>query len=87
MSWGKQPKPSDRRRPMTQDELDNLLSEKAKAEDALERAVSQRTIEQIRWEIRSRNPVRWRRLQRDMKWAAKVMKKLGYNPEEVRWIL
>jgi hypothetical protein len=63
---------------MTQDELDSLLGERAPA---------QRTVDQIRWEIRSRNPIRWRRLQRDMKWAKKVMKKLGYNPEEVRWIL
>lgn len=46
-----------------------------------------RNLEQLRYIIRQENPVRWWRLQADLKWIKRVMKKLGYNPEDARWLL
>lgn len=33
------------------------------------------------------NFVRWSRLQRDYRWAGRRLKKKGYNPDDVRWLL
>ena len=54
---------------------------------AMEQPRSPRTMESLREDVRRRNPVRWRRLQRDIRWVRKEMKRLGLNPDEWRWIL
>jgi hypothetical protein len=54
---------------------------------AIEAQTSRRTQEDIARHIKSRNPIRWRRLQRDLRWVKKEMKKLGLNPEDARWLL
>lgn len=46
-----------------------------------------RTTEQARQRIADSNPVRWARLQREFRWAQKRAKKMGINPEDVRWLL
>lgn len=37
--------------------------------------------------LKLHNFVRWNRMQSDFKWAKKVLKKNGYDPEEVRFLL
>jgi hypothetical protein len=37
--------------------------------------------------LRLRNPWRWRRMQKDVRWARKQLDKMGYDPEEIRWLL
>lgn len=37
--------------------------------------------------LKRENPVRWWRMKRDFKWAKKQAKKMGYDPEEIRWLL
>lgn len=37
--------------------------------------------------IRAVNPARWARLQRDVRWMKRVMKRKGMNPEDFRWLL
>lgn len=46
-----------------------------------------RTRDEIARMIERKNPVRWRYLKRDFKWAQKQAVKLGLNPEDVRWLL
>lgn len=45
------------------------------------------TIGSLRKEIRTVNPVRWVRLQRDLRWLKKQMRKRGYREEDARWLL
>lgn len=47
----------------------------------------ERTRENVRALIRQRNPVRWNRMQRDLKWVAKEMEKINLNPEDARYII
>ncbi|HEY6021733.1 MAG TPA: hypothetical protein VIY48_18245 [Candidatus Paceibacterota bacterium] len=49
--------------------------------------VRQKTIDDIRAELRSDNPWRWMRMRSDVRWMRRRMKKRGYNPEDFRWIL
>jgi hypothetical protein len=44
-------------------------------------------IDQLQAYLKAKNPVRWRRLQRDFKWAGSTIQKLGMNPEDARWLL
>lgn len=37
--------------------------------------------------LRLRNPWRWRRMQKDIRWARRQLEKMGYDPEEIRWLL
>lgn len=37
--------------------------------------------------LRAHSPRRWRRLTRDFRWAQRVMKRMGRNPEDVRFLL
>lgn len=37
--------------------------------------------------LMAKNPRRWARMQRDFTWARREMKKLGKNPEDVRFLL
>jgi hypothetical protein len=46
-----------------------------------------RTIEDARKRLQAANPVKYRFLKRDFKWAQKEMKKMGLNPEDARWLL
>lgn len=46
-----------------------------------------RNKEDIWAELKSRNPVRVNRLQRDYRWVQKQMKKMGLNPEDARELL
>jgi hypothetical protein len=41
----------------------------------------------VRAELRSRNRVRWDRMQGDFAWMQKELKKMGLNPEDARWYL
>lgn len=66
-------------RPMSDEDFDSIMSTKPPR--------SQRTTGDIRRALYERNPVRWRRLQREIKWARKQMVKMGLNPEDLRWVL
>lgn len=35
--------------------------------------------------LRRKNPLRWARLQSDIKWAKKEIAKMGYDPNDVKW--
>lgn len=37
--------------------------------------------------IRRMNPYKWAEYKRNYKWVQKQMKKLGLNPEDIRWLL
>lgn len=41
----------------------------------------------IETDLRRINRRRYNRLKRDYKWAGKVFKRLGLNPDDVRWLL
>ncbi len=70
-----------KRRP-TPDEMSDWLS----AEPRAARPV--RSDEQaLRHIIQNKNPVRWRRLQSDLRWMERQLVKLGRNPKEARWLL
>lgn len=51
-----------------------------------ERPVSA-SVDEVRRMLRNQNPVRWWRLQRDVRWMKRMMKRKGINPEEFRWLL
>ena len=55
--------------------------------EAADQRPQQRTRESIIRAIRRRNPIRWRRLQHEIRWVQKEMKKAGLNPEEWRYLL
>jgi hypothetical protein len=38
-------------------------------------------------QVQARNPWRWRRLQKDIRWVQKELKRLGYSPDDWRRIL
>lgn len=46
-----------------------------------------RGVPEMRRYVQLKNPVRWRRMQRDFRWMQRKMKKLGLNPEDARWLL
>lgn len=48
---------------------------------------SDRTRQQIRDYMNEKYKWRWRRLQRDYRWLERVMKKIGLNPEDARYLL
>lgn len=50
-------------------------------------SMNPRTVASVRNQIRGKNPIRWAQLQRDLRWVAKEMKKMGLNPEDARYIL
>ena len=66
-------------RPMTEEEFNVLKTQ--------ERYTRNRTTGDVRKAIQMRNPVRWRRLQRELRWARKQMVKMKLNPDDLRWIL
>jgi hypothetical protein len=37
--------------------------------------------------LKRTNFFRWHNMKKDFNWARKVLKKNGYDPEEVRWLL
>lgn len=39
----------------------------------------------LREKMEKEHPYRWARMQRDVKWIKKEMKKLGLNPNDYRW--
>lgn len=41
----------------------------------------------VRKELRRRNPIRWKRMQGDLHWMQKELKKMGLDPENARWYL
>ena len=45
------------------------------------------TVRRVQHDIMVKNPVRWMRLQKDLKWLQRVVKKMGYQPEDARWLL
>jgi len=50
-------------------------------------AVTSLTKDQLRAYLKAKNPWRWRRLRGDFKWMQKRLAKLGYNPEDARFLL
>lgn len=68
-------------RRMTHTELGRLF------DAGIQKPPTSTTIEELRKNIRLRNPVRWKRLQKELRWVEKQMKKMGHNPEDARWIL
>lgn len=45
------------------------------------------STDQVRSIIKHKNPVRWWRLQQDLRWIEREMRKLKMNPEDARWLL
>jgi hypothetical protein len=41
----------------------------------------------IRQKIRSRNPLRFARLERDMIWLRRELMRLGLDPDQARWLV
>jgi hypothetical protein len=37
--------------------------------------------------LKAKNRVRWWRMQSDFRWAQRMLRKLGRDPEEARWLL
>ena len=68
-------------RKLTDEDIDGFYAAAEK------RPMKERTIVNIQEEIKLKNPVRWNRMQRDLKWLKKQMRKMGLNPEEARWVL
>lgn len=66
---------------------DVTVEDRASFFDAAANAKPPKNIEEMRQRIANKNPVRWSRLQREMKWAGKEAIKMGMSPEDVRWIL
>ena len=67
-------------RRLTSDDVDSFV-------EAATLRKEPRTTAQARAAIRQSNPVRWWRLQGDLKWLRREMKRMGLNPEDARWIL
>lgn len=66
-------------RHMTDAEFQSIISDKPPKPPT--------TTAEIRKAIFTQNPVRWKRLQREIAWMKKRMKKMGLNPEDFRWVL
>lgn len=45
------------------------------------------STDQVRSIIMRKNRVRWWRMQNDLRWLQREMKKLKMNPEDARWLL
>ena len=78
-----QPKKSNRPRDLTPEdyaEWDAALNSRAES-------IHPRNLAEVRFAVKSKNPIRWMQLQRDLKWVGKELKKLGLNPEDARYIL
>lgn len=56
-------------------------------EAAIKRPKPIRNREQIRQIMCDKNPWRWRRLQSDMRWLRRQMKRAGFDPEDARWLV
>ena len=37
--------------------------------------------------LKAKNPMRWRRMTADFRWAQKQLLQIGIDPEDVRWLL
>jgi hypothetical protein len=46
-----------------------------------------RTMDRVKRDLINRNPVKWRRLQKEYRYFQKQMEKMGLNPEDVRFLL
>lgn len=46
-----------------------------------------RTREEVRTLIRAINPIKWRQIQKDIRWVEKQMRKHGLNPDDWRYVL
>ncbi len=66
-------------RPLTSNDIHSWMEAKTEGPP--------RGADEVRKRIRQANPVRWAHLQKEFAWAQKQAKKLGVNPEDVRWLL
>lgn len=74
--------PKNPRRRLNEKDIDDFM----RSADARPRYTKQ-TTDNLRQFLKMKNPWRWRRMQADMAWARKMIKKAGYDPEEIRWLL
>lgn len=51
------------------------------------RPIPPQSDQAIRKKLKKANFVRWARLQHDIKWAKRELKKMGRNPDDLRWLL
>lgn len=54
---------------------------------ASEKRPQQMTIDLLQAKLKRKNPVRWNRLQSDMRWMRRQMVRMGRNPDDARWLL
>lgn len=69
-------------RHLTPEDLDGWL-------DAASKRKPPRKLDRqsLRNYLQARNPRRWGRLQRELRWAERELGKLGLNPEDTRWMV
>lgn len=64
--------------PLTEDEIGEWLTTKRPTEKKRQTS---------RMLLFMRNPYRLRQLEKQAKWARKVLAKAGHDPEEIRWLV
>lgn len=56
-------------------------------DESADRRIKPKTQVEIHQRLVAHNPMRWGRMQRDLKYFKKVMRKHGLNPEDLRFML
>lgn len=79
------PMPYDPRRPQRPEDRRTLTEQDIASFDVTQ--TPPQNMDMVRAALKSRNPVRFNRMQRDMKWIRNRMVKMGLNPEDAPWLL
>lgn len=71
-------------RPLNERDIDGFLTAAARRDRPKPNPIKSAAIQEL---LRARNPWRWRRFRSDVTWIRKQLIKMGYDPEEIRWLL
>lgn len=82
MSGKTAPRPTPVRRPLHRGDVDGWLAAAEQRDPP-----RKRDRETLRNYLMSKNPRRWKALQRHLRWVESEMLSLGVNPEDARWLL
>ena len=74
-------KDSNDPRPLTEDDVESFLKSARVRHTSIPTQNQQISI------LKRANFFRWHNMKKDFNWARKILKKHGYDPEEVRWLL
>ena len=72
------------KRKLTYDDVDSFFKA---AEKERKPELPPLTVRGLQAFFQKENPVRWWRMQRDLRWMKKKMVKKGYRAEDARWLL